>query len=283
MEINYKNVTHYYQSKTPFEKKALAHINICFEENKIHGIIGKSGSGKTTLLELLNGLQLPTEGEVFVDGISTAQYKKDKKLNELRKKVGIVFQFPEDQIFNSTVEKEIAFSLEQYHYKLDQYEKHIKDALVMVNLKESYLKRDPYTLSSGEMRKVAIASVLAYNPSVILFDEPSVGLDKKAQKNLIQIMKRLKTRYHKTILIVSHDMDFLLQCVDKLYALHDGKLVISGSKKEVLTNIDLLKENEIQVPKVILFQDMVKKKKGIKLPYREEINDLIKDIYRYVK
>lgn len=283
MEIKYKNVTHYYQEKTPFEKKALDEINLPFEENKIHGIIGKSGSGKTTLLELANGLQIPTEGEVEVDGITTAQYKKSKKLNELRKKVGIVFQFPEEQIFNSTVEKEIAFSLQQYHYKLDQCDKHIKDALIMVNLDESYLKRDPYTLSSGEMRKVAIASVLAYNPSILLFDEPSVGLDKKAQKNLIQIMKRLKTRYHKTIIIVSHDMEFLLQCVDKLHVIHDGKLVTSGSKKDVLSNTELLKKSEIQIPKVILFQDKVKNKKGIKLPYREEINDLLKDIYRYVK
>lgn len=282
MEIIFDNVSVIYKDIEK-EKQILQNIDLKIKSEKITGIIGPSGSGKTTLIELINGLKKATKGKIIVGKTTIESNKKILKINELRKKIGIVFQFPEEQIFNTTVEKEIAFSLKNFNFKTNVIDKQITKALLMVGLDDNYKNKDPYTLSSGEMRKVAIASILAYNPDVIIFDEPTVGLDNISKSYLVEIIKKLKTRYKKTIIVVTHDIEFLIKIVDDVVVLKNGKILINGPKKKVFSETKKLKDNGIPIPKVILFKEMVLDNKNVKLPYREDINDLIKDIYRYAK
>lgn len=283
MEVKFNNMGYIYNKGTEFENAILKDINLDFKSGKIHAIVGKSGSGKTTILELIDGLITPTTGSIDVGNYHLENNQKLKNLNDMRVKVGLVFQFPEEQFFCKTVKQEIEFGMNCFHYKTNTIEKRVIDALRMVGLDESYLERDPFSLSHGEMRTVAIASVLAFNPKVIVFDEPTVGLDNNSKKNLVRLIKMLKNRYSKNIIIVSHDTEFLLKISDSVSVLEDGKIVLSGNKYDVFSNEKVMKKNHIKVPKIIEFSNLVKKKKGIKIGYRDEINDLIKDIYRYVK
>ena len=152
-----------------------------------------------------------------------------------------------------------------------------------MEMDESFLDRDPYTLSNGEKRKIAIASVLVYNPKVLLLDEPTIGLDYQSKKSLIRLLVLLKKRYNKTILIATHDVDLIHKIADYIYILADKTILLEGDKYSVFKQVDLLKEHNIEVPKVIEFSDLVLKKKNKKIGYRDDINDLIKDIYRYAK
>ena len=281
MEVKFNDVYYVYNEKTPISKMVLGNINATFKEGTINGIVGKSGSGKTTLIELINALIIPTKGKIEVGSNVISKTRKIKNVNNLRYKIGLVFQIPEEQFFCNTVKEEIEFGMKYFKKSVKSIEKHVSDALLMVGLDDSYLNRNPFTLSSGEMRKVAIASILAFNPKVIILDEPTIGLDNQSKKNLIKIIKLLKTRYKKTIIIVSNDTDFLLQLVDHVILLDKGKIVYDGNKYEVFKQ-DLEKFG-LKRPKIIEFEQMVLEKKNIKIGYRDDINDLMKDVYRYVK
>ena len=283
MEIKFSNVGYIYHRDTSFSNAVLDEINFDLKEGKIYSIIGKNGSGKTTILELMDGLMMPTSGHIDVDNFRFEDKSKIKNINDLRIKIGFVFQLPEQQFFGNTVCDEIKFSLDCFKYNPSQLDKRISDSLLMVGLDDSYLDRDPLTLSHGEMRSVAIASVLAFNPKVVIFDEPTIGLDANNKKNLIKLIKMLKTRYHKTIIIVSHDTDMLLKISDEVLLLEDGRIALRGNKYEVFSNEKMMNRNNIKVPDIIKFSNIVKNTKSIKIGYRDEINDLIKDIYRYVK
>lgn len=281
MEIEFKNVSYVYNLNTPLRKLALEEINLKFKEGKINVIMGKSGSGKTTLAQLINALLKPTRGKIEIDDFVIERNLKMKNINDLRVNVGFVFQFPEEQIFNKTVKKEIVFGMKYLNYKKGSEDERAAMALKMVGLDESYLKRDPFTLSGGEMRRVAIASILAFNPKVIVFDEPTVGLDSLAKKNLIRLIKMLKNKYKKTIIIITHDSDMAYEISDYMYILQSGEIVIEGDKYKVF-NHKLIQEYGIKLPKIIEFTQKARKK-GIKLMQRDDINDLIKDVYRNVK
>lgn len=283
MEVKFNNVGYTYNRGTGFEKEILKNINFDFKSGKINAIVGKSGSGKTTILELIDGLIVSDRGIIKIGSYCLEHSILSKNINNLRIKVGLVFQNPEEQFFCKTVKQEIEFGINCFNYKTTTIEKRVKDSLKLVGLDETYLERDPFSLSHGEMRSVAIASILAYNPKIIIFDEPTIGLDCASKKNLIRLIKLLKTRFSKNIIVVSHDTDFLLKISDTVNVLEDGKIVFSGNKYDVFSNEKLMKRNGIKVPKLIEFSNLVKKKKGIKIGYRDEINDLIKDIYRYVK
>lgn len=278
MEIKFNHVSFSYGSK-----EVLSDIDIVIPKSKITGIVGKSGSGKTTLIQLINGLLLPTSGSVEVGSFVLEPNKKINNINALRFDVGMVFQFPEEQFFHTTVSKEIGFGLEQFNYKRDKKDERIRESLKMVGLNDSYLERDPFSLSNGEKRKIAIASILIFNPKVIIFDEPTIGLDFESKKSFIRLVKLLKKRYNKTIIISSHDTDFLHSLVDNVIVLNKGKVVLSGDKYEVFKQEKRLRKYGVLAPKLISFSNKVLEKKKIKIGYRDEINDLIKDIYRYVK
>ena len=283
MEIKYDNVTYTYNAKTPLKKVALKNINLVIQDSKINALIGTSGSGKTTLIELLNSLLIPTEGKVIVDEDIIANKGYIKNINALRRKVGIVFQFPEEQFFNLTVKKEIEFGLLSFNYRTNELDKRVSDSLKMVGLDDSYLNRDPFKLSNGEQRKVAIASILVFNPKIIVFDEPTIGLDYESKKNLIKLIRMLKNRYNKTIIIISHDIDFIHSISDYVILLDNGNLILTGNKYDILANPSALEYYHLPMPKVVEFSYKALKDKGIKMGYRDDVNDLLKDIYRYVK
>lgn len=282
MEIKFNDVDFSYKKINYLEKEVLENINISFIKGKVNGIIGKSGSGKTTLVELINNLLTPSKGFITVDDFII---KKDYKINteKLRFNVGLVFQNPEEQFFNNTVKDELMITLKLFNYKLDSLNKRVEDAIKMVGLDSSYLNKNPLKLSRGEMRKVAIADSLLLNPKVLILDEPTIGLDDKSKKDLIKLIRLLKNRYNKTIIIVTHDINFLHKIVDYVYVLNDKKIVLQGKKYDVFKNEKELKKYGLKVPKIIEFENKVLNKKNIKLGYRDDINDLIKDIYRYAK
>ena len=281
MEVKFNNVYYVYNEKTPLSKLVLGDINTTFKEGTINGIIGRSGSGKTTMVELINALILPTKGNVTVGSKVISKTRKIKNINNLRYRIGLVFQFPEEQFFCKTVKEEIEFGMRYFKKTVKSIEKHVSDALLMVGLDDSYLTRNPYTLSSGEMRKVAIASILAFNPKIVILYEPTIGLDNSSKENLIKIIKLLKNRYHKTVIIVSNDTDMLHKISDHIVLLDKGKIVLEGSKYEVFKQ-DIEKYG-VKKPKIIEFEELVYKEKNIKIGYRDDINDLMKDVYRYVK
>ena len=281
MEVKFNHVFYVYNEKTPLSKMVLGDINATFKEGKITSIMGKSGSGKTTLIELINALITPTKGNIQVGSRVISKTRKIKNINNLRYKIGLVFQVPEEQFFCKTVKEEIEFGMKYFNKSVKSIQKHISDALIMMGLDDSYLNRNPFTLSSGEMRKVAIASVLAFNPKVIILDEPTIGLDNKSKENLIKIIKLLKNRYKKTIIVVSNDTDLLLKISDHVILLDKGKIVLEGNKYDVFKQD--IEKYSLKRPKIIEFEQLVLEKKGIKIGYRDDINDLMKDVYRYVK
>ena len=283
MEVKFEHVDFSYQKVNCTTKNVLHDLNVCFSSGKIHGIVGKSGSGKTTLLEMIDLLILPTNGKIKIGNYMIEFGNTFENVNDLRFQIGFVFQLPEEQFFNPTVYDELAFSLQFYRYHLDDIQKRISDALKMVGLNDTYLEKNPFHLSNGEKRKVAIAAALVYNPKILLLDEPTVGLDGKSKDSLLKLLRMLKNRYHKTIIIASHDTDFLHRIVDDVYVLYNQNIVLSGDKYEVFKNSKELKKYGVKSPKIIEFSNKVLEKRKIKIGYRDEMNDLIKDIYRYVK
>ena len=267
MEVNLSNVSFSYD-----DNKLFSDFSCCFKDNFISSIVGSNGSGKSTLLDLIDGLLTPISGSVKIGDVS---------IDSCRKRVGYLFQFPEEQIFNSTVYKEIEFGLKCF--KCDDIDKSIHESLELVGLDDSFLNRNPYKISNGERRKIALASILCYKPDIIILDEPTVGLDNKSKIELMKLLKRLKNEFGKTIIIVSHDINFLHKFVDYVYLLKDGKIVLEGEKYSVFSNEEVMEECGLIVPDVLHFSNLVFEKKGIKIGYRDEINDLIKDVYRYAK
>lgn len=283
MEIKFENVDYSYKKINYLEKKVLENINMKFIKGKINIIIGRSGSGKTTLVEMINNLLIPTNGLITIDDYIISSSKKLSNVNNLRFNVGLVFQFPEEQFFNSTVKKELEVSLKFFDYKLDQIDKRITDVMKMVGLNESYLEMNPFNLSNGEKRKIAIASSLIVNPKVLILDEPTIGLDTKSKNDLIKLLRILKNRYNKTIIIVSHDIDYIHKIADYIFVLDKKNIVMQGTKYEVFKHSKELIKYGIKIPKIMEFSDLVFHKKNVKIGYRDDINDLIKDIYRYAK
>lgn len=257
-----------------FSKKILDNVSLNIKSNLITTIVGASGSGKTTLAEIIDLLLPPSSGILKYDG-------EVVNSNELKSRIGLVFQNPEEQFFASTVEKEIEFGLNYLNKDIEKIKKRVNDALRMVNLDESYLNRNPFTLSCGEKRKVAIASILAFNPSVIIFDEPILGLDSKSKKSLIKIIKLLKNRYNKTVIIITKDLEFAHLISDEVVVINEGKIVLQGNKYEVFTQD--IENYGLKKPRIIEFEQMVFNEKKVKLFYRDDINDLMKDVYRNVK
>lgn len=260
-------------------KLVLNNFSCNIKNNVISAIIGKNGCGKSTLLELIDGLIVPINGYVKVgkktfDCNNRCDYISD---------IGFLFQIPEEQIFNSSVYKEIEFGLKCLNISKKEIRSRIANSMKLVGLDSSYLDKNPYKLSNGEKRKVALASILAIDPSVIILDEPTVGLDNISKNELIRLIKSLKKDYGKTIIIVSHDIDFLHKFVDYVYLLKDGSVFLEGDKFDVLSNEEAMNECGLFVPRILHFSNLVYKKKNIKIGYRDEINDLIKDVYRYAK
>jgi len=282
MEIKFENVSYSYLVGTPLQVDALKDITTTIVPNKINALIGPSGSGKSTMIELINGLKLPTKGTVYVGKHKLKNNIRIVNANKLRFDIGVVFQNPEDQFFQKTVKKEIEFGMKYFGYKTDKINKKVQDALKMVGLDSSYMTRNPFELSGGEKRKVAIASVLAFNPEVIILDEPTNGLDTTSKESLVKLIKLLKEKYNKTIIVVSHDVDVMYRFVDNVIILSNGKILLQGDKHEVFKNISILTNNGVKVPRIVEFLHKVECKTGKYLGDFDNVEDLTKEIIKHV-
>ena len=283
MEVTFADVSFSYDDKKVKDKTyALKNINVQLDSNKIHGIIGPIGSGKTTFLELMNGITKPTKGTVIVGEYSLTAKRNNFNFNKFRKEVGLVYQFPEKQFFCSTVAEEISFSIKNLNKKRFGLKSKITKALKMVGLDETYIYRSPFLLNGGEKRRIAIASVLISNPKLLILDEPTIGLDEKSKKTLMRLLKTLKTKYNKTIIIVTHDVDMLFDIVDDVTVLNNGELIKHGSKLDVFKEVELLDKNNCPVPSIIRFERIVFDKTGVDLGYCESMNTLVRRIAKKV-
>ena len=278
MEVKFSNVNFYYDKKT--KVKNLDSINFRIKSNTIVGITGKSGSGKTTLIELMCGLHIPSSGKITIGDIIINK-KNIFDETKLKNKIGYVSQNSEQQIFNKTVREELIYPLKFLNKDVDNSK--IVEILNMVGLSENYLDRNPLLLSSGEKKKLSIASVLLLDTDIIIFDEPTKSLDYKSIKVFKRLIKNLKNNFNKTIIVISRDVDFLHAISDEVAVMNEGKILIWGGKYDVFKSIDILEHYNLPIPKVIQFSSIVLDKKNIKIGYRDEINDLLKDIYRYVR
>ncbi len=278
MAINLSKVSYTYDHnrKKQLNTYVLEDANLSIETSgEFIAVCGHTGSGKSTLIQLLNALLIPTIGEVDIDG-NKITHKKAKKLKEVRKKVGLVFQFAEYQLFEETVIKDIAFG--PINFKLDNPYEKAKEALKLVGLDESFLEKSPFKLSGGEMRKVAIAGILASNPDVLVLDEPTVGLDPLARKELISLLKDIHEN-GKTIIIVTHDMEVVGELANRVLVLDESKIVFDGSKESLFRNEKLLKEHSLDLPDIVKILKELNERLNLNVDiYKYNINDAVNEI-----
>ncbi|MDY4788646.1 MAG: energy-coupling factor transporter ATPase [Bacilli bacterium] len=271
MAINFKDVYYTYLPHSPFEYVALKGLNVTILEGKMTALIGHTGSGKSTLIQQINGLLIPSKGEVHVDDYIISSKTKLKQIKQLRKKAGIVFQFPEYQLFEETVYKDIAFGPKNFGYKDEEIKQIVHKVIKLVGLDETYLEKSPFELSGGQKRRVAIAGILAFEPDILILDEPIAGLDPKGSKEIMELFKNLNN-LGKTIIIVSHDMDYVLKYCDEVILLKDGKLVKKDTPLNIFMDENLIREANVIVPNCLLLA-----KQLIKDGYKIDLNK-IKDI-----
>ena len=260
MQISLKSVSYTYNYKTPYDREVLKDINLKIDEGSYTVIVGKTGSGKSTLIEHINGLLLPTKGEVAVDNvlITNPQSKKErrelaKKLKILRQDVAVLFQFSEQQLFETSVLKDIIFAPLNYGVAEEKAILKAKELIKLVGLDESYLDKSPFELSGGEMRKVALCGILALEPKVLILDEPTVALDYQSREEIMAMVKRLKEEFDMTIVLVTHNMDYVLEYADKVFVLKNGEISFEGKVEDLFLNEQVLKENSLELPGVLKF------------------------------
>lgn len=284
MGISFKEVSHEYRG---IRKKditiALDNINLDInEKDEFVALVGRTGSGKTTLLSHMNALLLPTRGNIQIfDYTITPKANKNPKLNKIRKRVGYVFQFPEYQLFEETVLKDIMFAPLNFGATKEEALKASKRIAKELGI-DKLLNKSPFDLSGGQMRKVAIAGILSYEPDIILLDEPTRGLDIKSSQEIMELFERIHKELHKTIIIITHDMDLVYNYATRVIVLNKTKIVYDGSKEELFST-DVYKENSLRKPEVLKIVDYLNKKLDLKLDYNiHNINELIsklKEVY----
>lgn len=260
MDIVFEQVNFTYQPNSPFEQRVLYDINMTIKEGSYNALVGHTGSGKSTILQHLNALLKPTSGNVKIGERTITPETNNKNLKPIRKKVGIVFQFPESQLFEETVGKDIAFGPKNFGVSEEDALELAKEYLVLVGLDESYLERSPFDLSGGQMRRVAIAGVLAMEPEVLVLDEPTAGLDPQGRKEMMAIFEHLHQVWKMTIVLVTHLMDDVADYADYVYVLEKGQLVKDGTPETVFQDIEWLQEKQLGVPTAAAFANRLEKK-----------------------
>lgn len=264
MGITLKNVSYTYQAGTPFEGPALFDVNLEIKDGSYTALIGHTGSGKSTILQLLNGLLTPSVGSVTVNDIEITATSVNKDIKQVRKKVGLVFQFAESQVFAETVLDDVAFGPQNFGVSKEEAECLAREKLFLVGISEDLFSRSPFELSGGQMRRVAIAGILAMEPEVLVLDEPTAGLDPAGRKELMEIFQGLHED-GMTIVLVTHLMDDVANFADTTYVLEKGHLVKSGSPKDIFQDVEFMEKIQLGVPKITKFaQGLVEK--GLNLP-----------------
>ena len=252
MGIILDNVSYTYQEGTPFASAALSDVSLSIEDGSYTAIIGHTGSGKSTILQLLNGLLVPTKGSVRVFDTLITPTSVNKQIRQIRKQVGLVFQFAENQIFEETVLKDVAFGPQNFGVSVEEAEAIAREKLALVGIDESLFDRSPFELSGGQMRRVAIAGILAMEPRILVLDEPTAGLDPIGRKELMTLFKKL----HQdgiTIVLVTHLMDDVAEFADQVYVMEKGKLVKGGKPSLVFQNVEFMEKIQLGVPKITRF------------------------------
>ena len=243
-----KNVSYIYSQNTPFMKVAVDNINITFEENMTIGLIGHTGSGKSTVAQMLNGILRPTSGDVLIRGKN--MWESPKKLKEFRYLTGLVFQYPEYQLFEETVYKDIAFGPQNMGLAEEAIDRRVREAANFVGLSESVLEKSPFDISGGQKRRVAIAGVIAMNPKNLVLDEPAAGLDPRGRDEILGRIREYQQQTHSTVIMISHSMEDMALYCDKLVVMHESKPIMAGTCEEVFSRAEELEKAGLAVPQV---------------------------------
>ena len=282
MAIQVKDLRYIYLPKTPEQNVALDGVSLTIPDNAFAAFIGRTGSGKSTLVQHLNALLTPFSGEIDIDDYKIINNRrKNKRIKELRKHVSLVFQFPEYQLFEETVEKDVAFGLKNFGVKNDEAIELAHKALLSVGLDEKYFQKSPFELSGGERRRVAIAGILAINPDILVLDEPTAGLDVKGARDVMSLVQKMHDN-GKTIIMVTHDMDLVMKYCNLVYVLKDGKLAYSGSTSKLFDEVG--EDSAIEIPPLYqLAQKLKEKGAPIEIEKIRSTEDLITHVKGWKK
>lgn len=265
MSIEIKKLEHTYNENTPFSHAALKGIDLSIPEGKVTAIIGQTGSGKSTLVQHLNGLLIPTAGTLDICGFHIQPLLKIKDVKQLRKEVGLVFQFPEYQLFEETIIKDVAFGPKNFGCNEEEATKRAKEALKLAGMDESYFEKSPLELSGGQKRRVAIAGILAMDPKVLVLDEPTAGLDPAGTASMMALFSKLNKEMHKTVLMVTHDMENVYTYCDDVVVLEKGQVKLHGTAREFFSDPKKCRELNILPPYIVRMKEMLNEK-GFDIP-----------------
>lgn len=282
MAIEVKNLRYVYMPKTPHENTALNGVSLTIPTNSFVALIGRTGSGKSTLVQNLNALLVPTDGEVIVDDFHIGSNKrKNKNIKGLRKHLSLVFQFPEYQLFEETVEKDVAFGLKNFGMKEPEAIEKAHEALISVGLNEKYFKKSPFELSGGEKRRVAIAGILAIDPDILVLDEPTAGLDVQGARDVMTLVQKMH-KSGKTIIMVTHDMELVMKYCNLVFVLKDGQLTYQGPVTDLFDNIN--ETSAIEIPPLFKLAKKLKDRGApIDISKIKETKDLIEQVKSWGK
>lgn len=267
MDIRFQDVSYTYQKNTPFESRALYDIDLTISDGSYTAIVGHTGSGKSTVLQHLNALKIPTEGTVTIGDRVISEHTENKKLKPLRKKVGIVFQFPESQLFEETIAKDIAFGPKNFGVSDEEAGKLVRELLPLVGLSVDFMDRSPFDLSGGQMRRVAIAGVLALEPEVLVLDEPTAGLDPRGREDIMNMFYKLHKERGITIVLVTHQMEDVANYADHMIVLQKGTVKREGSPREIFQESGWLTSLNLGVPQTVQFANDLEEKFGWEFDY----------------
>ncbi|WP_204189498.1 energy-coupling factor transporter ATPase [Mammaliicoccus sciuri] len=279
MKITFDQVTYDYNIKTPYQYRALNQVSTTFIESKFYAIVGQTGSGKSTLIQHLNAILKPTEGQLKIGDTNITKKTKSKKLAPVRKKVGIVFQFAEHQLFEDTVEKDIIFGPLNYGTDKEAAIQKAESLMDLLSMDRSLLKKSPFELSGGQKRRIAIAGVLAMEPEILVLDEPTVGLDPKGQHDMMELFNDIHENLGITVILISHQMDIVLKYADEVKVIKAGEIVAEDKPVNIFTNKELLNQTHLEPPNIIKLQQAVETKYNMKFDQIATSEEMFKDMY----
>lgn len=281
MSIKINHLTHIYGEGTAFEKKALDDINLEINDGEFIGLIGHTGSGKSTLIQHLNALLVPTSGEVLLNGENI--YADKSKLKSIRQRVGLVFQYPEHQLFEMTVYKDVAYGPGNLGLSQEEIDKRVRSAFETVGLGEDVYDKSPFELSGGQKRRAAIAGVLAMEPEVLILDEPTAGLDPRGRDEILDAVKKMHDMRKITVILVSHSMEDVAKLVDRIVVLSKGKIAITGTLREVFSQREKLESIGLAAPQInYVFSEL--KKRGYDVPTDiYTVAEAAEELYKFLK
>ena len=281
MSIKIDHLTHIYNEGTTMSKAALDDVNLEINDGEFIGLIGHTGSGKSTLIQHLNALMKPTSGHIYLDGEDINADKS--KLKSVRQRVGVVFQYPEHQLFEMTVFKDVCFGPTKLGLSQEEIEKRAKEALDTVGLGEEFYEKSPFELSGGQKRRVAIAGILAMKPKVLVLDEPTAGLDPKGREEILNAVKMMHDTLGITVVLVSHSMEDVARFVDRIIVMYGGKVALTGTPKEVFARSEELEKIGLAAPQISYVMKGLKEK-GYNVPTDVyTINEAVKALYEMLK